>query len=166
MSDLATLIAALDNSDGLVRQQARIELEKMGAPAGDALIEVLEKGQVAAVWEAAKALAVIRTPKAGPALVDVLEYNDPGTRWVAGEAVIALGARGLKPLMTALASRPTSGTLRNGAHHVLKTLIDKNYMLTKYDEIAEPVLAALDGAEPGVGVQSAAHDALLQLDNV
>lgn len=166
MSDVTTLVAALDSPDGLVRQQARIELEKVGAPAGDALIGVLEKGQGPAVWQAAKALTVIRTPKAGPALVDTLEHNDPGVRWVAGEAVIALGARGLKPLMSALETRSTSGNLRDGAHRVLQTLISKNYMLTKYDEIAEPVLAALDGAEPGVGVQGAAHDALLQLDNV
>jgi len=166
MSDMATLIATLDNSDGLVRQQARTELEKMGAPAGDALIKVLKRGQNPSVWEASKALVAIRSPKAGPALVDTLEHNDPGVRWTASDALIALGARSLKPLMSALAVRSKSAPLRDGAHHVLKTLIDKNYMLDKYDEIAEPVLVALDGAEPGVGVQIAAHDAVQQLDDL
>lgn len=164
MSEVNTLVVTLDSSDGLARQQARLELEEIGAPAGDALIGVLQKGQNPAVWEAAKALATIRTPKAAPALVETLEHNDPGVRWVAGEALIGLGARGLVPLMHALEANAISGYLRGGAHHVLNTLISKNYMLTKYDEIATPVLAALDGDGSPTDVQDAAHDAMQQLN--
>lgn len=163
MSDINALVTQLSDRDGLVRQQARFELEKIGEPAADALIEVLQTQSSPAVWEAAKALIKIRDPKAAPALVDTLENSDPGVRWVAAEALIALGARGLEPLMEALANRPTSGTLRDGAHHVLNMLITKNYLLDKYAEIVKPVLVALDNPEHVASVQSAASEALLQL---
>jgi HEAT repeat protein len=160
MSDVATLIQTLSGNDGLARKQARIELEKIGEPAVASLIALLQTGQGPAVWEAAKALCNIRDPKAGPALVVTLESADPGVRWVAAEALIALGAACLEPLCLALASNPTSGNLREGAHHVLYDLINKNYLLDKYTVIARPVLAALDGAEPAVGAQGAAYDAV------
>ena len=165
MSELLTLVATLESPDGMARQTARLELEAIGAPAVDPLITVLQNGRNVAVWEAAKALVTIRDPKAAPALVEALDNNDPGVRWVASDALIALGARCLHPLLDALANRPITGFIRQGAHHVLHTLISKNYMLTKYDEIAEPVLAALDGPEPTTAGQTAASDALQKLDN-
>jgi HEAT repeat protein len=163
MSDINALVVQLSDHDGLVRQKARFELEKIGDPAVDALIEVLQLQSSPSVWEAAKALIKIRSPKAAPALVDTLENNDPGVRWVASEALTALGMHGLEPLMAALASRPTSGTLRDGAHHVLNMLINKNYLLDKYAEMVKPVLAALDNPEHVSSVQSAAGEALQQL---
>lgn len=163
MSDINALIAELSDHDGMARQKARFELEKIGDPAVDALIGVLQTQSGPAVWEAAKALIKIRSPKAAPALVDTLENNDPGVRWVASEALTALGMHGLEPLMAALASRSTSGTLRDGAHHVLNTLITKNYLLDKYAEMVKPVLAALDSPERVASVQSAAYEALEQL---
>ncbi len=160
MSDVAGLIGTMQDSDGLTRQKARIQLEELGAPAVDPLIDLLENGHGQAVWEAAKALKTIHDPRAATALVTALERSDPGVRWLAAEGLIALGAQGLEPLLTGLVANPTGSNLREGAHHVLYDLISKNYLLDKYQVIAEPVLAALDGAEPAVAVQGAAYAGL------
>jgi HEAT repeat protein len=166
MPTTAELIETMRSSDGLARQKARIELEKIGKPAVDPLINLLVSGQGAEVWQAAKALQTIRDPQAASALVGALQRSDPGVRWLAAEGLVALGAQGLAPLLDALAHDPTSSNLREGAHHVLYDLISKNYLLEKYVVIAQPVLAALDGPEPAVAVPSAAHAGLEKLRNL
>ena len=62
------LIADLGSSDGLVRQNARIALIRMGEPAVGSLITALQNKSEPTHWEAAKALKRIGTPDALAAL--------------------------------------------------------------------------------------------------
>jgi HEAT repeat protein len=159
-----SLIATLSSPDGLTRQKARIDLVRMGEPAVDALAAVLQSAPGAAHWEAAKALGQIASPRAAPALVDALEDDQFSVRWLAAEALVALGGQGLVPLLRALAGRPTSGLLREGAHHVLHDLIAKRYLLEPLEVAVKPVLATLDGSEPAVTVPLAAERALALIE--
>ena len=158
-----SLIATLSSPDGLTRQKARIDLVRIGEPAVGALAAVLTGTPGVAHWEAAKALGQIASPSAAPALVDALEDNEFSVRWLAAEALVAVGGQGLAALLHALADRPTSGLLREGAHHVLHDLIAKRYLLESLETAVKPVLAALDGSEPAVTVPGAAEKALTRM---
>ncbi|GIV79630.1 HEAT repeat domain-containing protein [Litorilinea aerophila] len=162
-ANIQVLIAALRNADGLVRQKARIQLVRIGEPAVDALIQVLKQDDGPSHWEAAKALREIASPKAAPALIEALEDNQFSVRWLAAEALIALGQAGLEPLLEALAERPLSSLMIEGAHHVLHDLLAKNYLLERTADLVRPVFQALEGPEPSVGVPLAASKALSEL---
>ena len=109
-------------------------------------------------WEAAKALAEIADPATAPALVAALEDEGPGIRWIAGEGLIALSQNGLVPLLHALARKADSVWLRQGAHHVLRTLAGE-----KLGDVLDPVLRALEESDPEVLVPRAALDVLSML---
>jgi HEAT repeat protein len=59
-------------------------------------------------------------------MVIALYDNDFEVRWLATEGLISIGTACLKPLLEALAEKPGSLDLRQGAHHVLHDLRDKN----------------------------------------
>ncbi len=152
------LMNALCEKDTLRRQRARLSLVDIGAPAVPYLVETLEDSDAeeCARWESAKALSDIGDPAAAPALIDVLGQDELfGIRWLAAEGLIALGRNGLVPLLNALIQRSNSAWLREGAHHVLRTLAGRGL----YVYVA-PVLTALEDIEPAVQVPPAARAAL------
>lgn len=149
------LIAGLADSNGLARLRARHSLVSIGASAVPALTEALSDRNWRVRWESAKALTEIADPSAVDALVAAMEDDRPGVRWIASEGVIALGSRGLVPLLRALIRRSGSAWFRLGAHHVLRAL-DRRGMARQVD----PVLQALNSAEPSVEVPLAALEAL------
>jgi HEAT repeat protein len=127
-SAIHALMALLCDRNTLRRQQARIALVDIGAPAVPYLIQALEdpESEECARWEAAKALSDIGDPAAAPALINALGQDERfGIRWLAAEGLIALERQGLTPLLEALIQRSDSAWLREGAHHVLRTLAGK-----------------------------------------
>jgi HEAT repeats len=119
------------------------------------LIVTLSKGNRNERLEAAKSLAVIKDAKAVYALVRALEDDDHDVRWAAMKALIALNQDCLYPLLQALIKNFDSIWLREGAHHVLHTLMKKG-------NLSEPfvkVFNALEGIEPSVEVPWAAETA-------
>jgi HEAT repeats len=157
-ASLTSLVAELEASDGIRRRDTRERLVEIGRPAGPALITALASPSRSVRWEAAKALGQIRDPRATPALVDALEDVDPAVRWLAAGGLLALGQQGLVALLEALEQCSDSLWLREGAHHVLHTLIRDGLA----DE-AVPVLQALEDIEPAVETPTAAQCALLGL---
>jgi HEAT repeat protein len=155
-----SLIADLGNSDGLVRQNARIALIRMGAPAVDSLITALQNKSEPTHWEAAKALSLIGDARSVQALVSALEDNEFGVRWLAAEGLIAVGYCSLAPLLQALIDRPESVRLREGAHHILHDLVSRNLLDRTSREGVKPVLSALNDIEPTIEVPLASHKAL------
>jgi hypothetical protein len=153
---VGSLTAQLASDDGLVRVNARQSLVAIGAPAVASLIEALRDANSQVRWEAAKALSEIVDPAAAPALVRALQDRGFGVRWLATEGLIALGSRGLTPLLRALVERSDSVRLRQGAHHVLHDLARRRDLT----QVLQPVLAALDGIEPSLQVPVAAEAAL------
>jgi HEAT repeat protein len=153
------LIASLGDDDGLVRQRARRSLVVLGALAVPSLTRALNDPSDHKRWEAAKALGQIRDPVSAPALVHALEDRDFGVRWLVAEALIALDDKALAPLLEAMTRHSASRWLREGAHHVLRMLADKDL-----HDLVAPVLAALDGVEPVLEVPQAARAALDELN--
>jgi HEAT repeat protein len=156
VSDVDGLIAALRTSRPVDRTHAREGLVAIGGPAVDPLIRLLEDSRPHVRWEAVKALGSIGDRAAAPSLVGALEDEDDGIRWLAARGLIALGREALPPLLSALAYRPSSWTLLEGAHHALSGLYERG----KLPGLAKPVLAALNGATPQMAVHMAAYVAL------
>ena len=158
-TDIPALIAMLSDKNGLLRRRARERLVALGGPAVGFLVELLGHHKPLLRWEATKALSAIGDPRTAADLVRLLEEDeDEDVRWLAAEGLIALGWAGLQPLLTALANRPGSVTLRDGAHHVCHNLSRR-----KVYEALKPVLAALNEPDPELAVSSVARTALDKL---
>jgi hypothetical protein len=152
---IASSIAALASTDGVERQAAREKLEEIGRPAVPSLLRSLESSSARARWEAAKALGQIADPSAAPALVNTLEDEKAAVRWLAATALINLGRDALAPLLIGLEGHSDSIWFRDGAHHVLSSLVKDGVA----DE-ALPVLEALENLEPCIEAPIAAYHAL------
>jgi hypothetical protein len=162
-TQIEQLIGQLGQQDGLIRQQARIALVRIGEPAVGPLIEALENRTGYTHWEAAKALSQIGSPQAAQALVEALQDDEFSVRWLAAEGLIAISEDSLKPLLTALVNNPQSALLREGAHHVLHDLVHRLSLKPPLRKQVEPVLAALNDIEPAVEVPPVAEQALHKL---
>lgn len=163
---IRTLIADLNNSNGIIRQKARIELVSIGEAAVDALIAIMKNKTGYAHWEAAKALSQIGSPKAAQALVKALEDDQFSVRWLAAEGLIAIGRDGLAPLLRALEYNSGSVRLREGAHHVLHDMVSgKSWLESSLKAQLRPVLTALNDIEPALAVPRPAQKALRGLNS-
>jgi hypothetical protein len=154
-ADVHDLIEALAGTHPTDRQHAREALVGIGRPAVSSLIRLLDDPRSQVRWEVVKALGAIGDPAAAPALIGALEDEESSVRWLAANGLIDLGHEALQPLLSALAYRPTSPDLIEGAHHVLDKLYWK-----KAPRIVKPVLAALNGPSPQMAVHVAAYSAL------
>ncbi len=119
---ISELIVELRSKDGATRERARASLVKLGKPAVSSLIGLLSDKKELMRWEACKALASIKDPRAIGPLVDALRDRSMDIRWLAGKGLIALGTRSIIPLLQALKLGFDSVPLREGAHHVLNAL--------------------------------------------
>jgi HEAT repeat protein len=155
---IASLVDALANVDGVERQAARVQLEQIGPAAVPALTRALQSPSDRARWEAAKALGEIADPRAAQALVSTLQDEKAAVRWVAATALINLGRDALVPLLRGLEDDSDSTRFRDGAHHVLRSLVKDGVA----DE-AIPVLEALENLEPCVEARIAAYHLLQAL---
>lgn len=154
-ASISSLVADLASEDEVQRTDARQSLVAIGRPAVAPLTEALGDSRRQVRWEAAKALCEIADPAAAPALVKTLQDSEFSIRWLASEGLIALGPRGLEPLLRALMEHSDSVWLRQGAHHVLHDLARG---ILK--EVLQPVLAALEDIEPSLEAPLAARTAL------
>jgi HEAT repeat protein len=153
---IGSLIADLASKDGLVRESARLSLVAVGRPVVGALVKSLTDRNRQVRWEAAKALSAIADPTAAPALVKALEDEEFSVRWLAAKGLIALRSQGLPPLLRALIKRSDSGSLLQGAHHVLHELARRGVP----KDVVQPLLAALEDFQPSLEVPPAARAAL------
>lgn len=158
-NSVAALIAMLNSDDGLTRAHARKSLVKIGTAAVPSLIQILTDPQDRLRWEAAKALSQIGDPMAAAALVKALDDDNSGVRWLAAEGLVILGRAGLVPLLEALRQHSDSIRLREGAHHVLRSLAREDLNVS----IVSPVLAVLEDIEPAIQLPLVAHAALSML---
>jgi HEAT repeat protein len=161
-SKIDALVLALAAEDGTQREKARKELVDIGGPAVAALAAALKSSRERVRWEAAKALTGIGDPAAVLTLIDALQDASFGVRWLAAEGLIAAGHDGLQPLLEALIHHSDSVWLREGAHHVLRTLATEKDL---HDALA-PVLAALDAFESVLETPPAAAQALKALQEM
>jgi len=154
-----TLVADLANHNDSVRVKARHSLVAMGKAAVPLLTEALKSQNSLTKWEAAKALGEIGDPNTASALVEALEDEDFDVRWLAAEGLTKMNINALRPLLLALEKRGDSFFLQEGAHHVFHDLAKG--ALRKF---LAPVLAALEGLEPGEEVPWAArHEMVVEV---
>jgi hypothetical protein len=148
----------LRSEDPGTREEACKALIALGRPAVPPLVDTLSDPHDHARREAARALSRIHDPSSAPDLVRSLEDELPGVRWLAGEGLIAMGRDGIVPLFRALISRSDSVRLRQGAHHVLRSLSAGDH-----GRQMALVLEALEGPEPISALPVAAFNALKEL---
>lgn len=153
--ELQTLVADLTCTDVIKCQNARRRLVAMGEDAVEALERALLDKNHWVHWEAAKALAEIRSPTATQALVDALEHVEFDQRWIAAEGLISIGRPALVPLLERLIDRPRSLWLQQSAHHVMSDIKPD-----ELHEILEPVISAIEGPEPAIEVPLTARKAI------
>jgi hypothetical protein len=122
---IQSLIKKLMSEDGVVRNNARLELVKIGESTIDFLAELVNNSNDRVRWEAIKAMGEIKSPSTIPFLVDALEDEVSSVRWLAAEGLIALKNEGIRAILDALIERKESYLLRQGAHHVLHDLNKK-----------------------------------------
>lgn len=161
VESIETLMNNLGSADDDVRVNARRSLVAMGNTAVAPLAKGLENKKYLVRWEAAKALSEIGNPAAAPALVKALEDEEFDVRWIAAEGLIKTNIHGAIPLLQALKERGESTLLQKGAHHVFRDL-SKGAL----KKSLAPVLAALEGIEPGEEVPLAALKAMETLEKL
>jgi hypothetical protein len=152
------MVGELASPDGLERHAAREQLEGIGKPATPYLLTALQSPSEHARWEAAKALGKIADPGAAPALVRSLEDEKGAIRWLAANALTNLGRDALVPVLRGLEGHSDSIWFRDGAHHVLVTLIRDGVA-----DDALPVLEALEHIAPCIEAPVAAYHLLEDL---
>jgi HEAT repeat protein len=148
------LMASLASKDGLERVRARKALVAIGEPAVGYLVKSLQDEQEWVRWEAAKTLSQIGSPSATQALIAALEDKMFDVRWLSAEGLIAIGKDALVPLLHVLVDHPESSWLREGVHHVLHGIEDK-----EFEAIIAPVISSLESITP-IEVPLAAEKAL------
>lgn len=151
-------VQAFESKDPVERETARGELAKVGESAVPTLVTALRHQKQQVRWEAAKTLTAIAHPAAASSLVDALGDEDNDVRWVAGEALIALGGDAIVPVLEGIVQLGDVQWRYEGAHHVLHEL--RTGQLT---ETLQPVLDALDSAEPQIAAPVEAEKALTKL---
>ncbi len=132
-NSIESLIKDLMSDDGVVRNEARLELVKMGECTIDFLAELVNNSNDRVRWEAIKAMGEIKSLLTIPFLMDALEDEMSSVRWLAAEGLIALKKDGIRAILEALIECKESYLLRQGAHHVLNDLNKK----LKDNKIAE-----------------------------
>jgi HEAT repeat protein len=157
---IKSVIANLRSRDGIVRHKAREALTLIGKQAVRHLIPLLKDPEDDVRWEAAKALTEIADARGASGLVGTLEDHNFGVRWLAAEGLIAIRRAALPPLVEALTKHSDSAWLREGAHHVLHDLAYKD---PEVKDFVAPVITALEGIEPEIGVMEPAYAALEKL---
>jgi hypothetical protein len=116
------LISDLRSDDGIIREDARHQLVKLGEDVVDYLGGYLNADDVLLRWEVVKTLADIQKPVAAYFLVNAMEDNMISIRWIAAEGIIRLRQKGLKPLLERLIDSVDSPRIIEGAHHVFHSL--------------------------------------------
>ncbi len=153
---IESLVSVFSSVDESLRQSVRWSLVNIGEDTIPALAEALRRGNRDARWEAAKTLGEIGSPLAAPALVEGLHDDVFDIRWLASNGLIALGIRGLEPLMEALIENPDSARLKECAHHVVRVLVESDLR-----EMLAPLKAALGDSK--ADVREAAESVLEEL---
>jgi HEAT repeat protein len=149
-------LASLASPDVLERDRARHRLVWAGSASLGPLIAALPDADRIARWEIVKALGEIRDAAAAPALIELLDDQRFDLRWLAAEGLIALDQDGIPPLLRSLEHAAWDNVwLREGAHHILRSQLSGPLGPT-----IAPVVAALEGSEPGLSVPLAAFQAL------
>ncbi len=153
------MINELNSYDGMKRQKTRKMLVSFGTTATPFLLKALTYPVELIRWEAAKALGEIKDPDAAEALVRALQDESINVRWTSMDSLIELGQDAICPLFEALREKFESVWLREGAHHILHVLMDRDQLTPSQIKVFE----ALESVEPDVQVPWAVDQAMKEM---
>lgn len=159
LSVIRTLIRHLTSRSGLIRHHARTSLVAIGNATVPSLLELRDHRRREVRWEAVKALGEIGNFEANAGLISSLTDESFDVRWLAAEALIAQGQKVIVPLLRAIMLQPGSELLRESAHHILRSLVDR-----KLARDIQPVLKALEDIDFTPKVRVVARKALRNLE--
>lgn len=158
IEDIPVLISRLSDEDGLVRQNARLDLQTIGKPAVPQLCWMMNNKNKHARWEAAKALAELADPVSIPWLIKALDDKVFEIRWLAEIALIRIQMPALVPLLQALLLTKKQNWLSEGARHVVRGMA-KDEMV----EMLAPMVNAFDSIDFRIKVPIEARKLLIKL---
>ena len=158
MEDISVLIEKLSDEDGLVRQNARLDLQTIGKPALPQLCWTLNSKNKHARWEAARALAELHDPQSVPWLIRALDDKEFDIRWLAGLALIRIQELALVPLLESLLVTRKQNWLWEGARHVIRGMAKEDMA-----EILAPMVNAFDSIDFRIKVPIEARKLLMTL---
>jgi HEAT repeat protein len=138
---LESLLEALSNKDGLLREKARKALVALGAPAVLPLAEALRHSASTQIrWEAAKALGAMHDVRAIPALIAALDDRDSDVVWLAAVGLNGFGKKAWPELLQELVDKGTESVgLRKELHHVFH-----NQQEAGYEDLLAALMTALE----------------------
>ena len=123
-------LSQLDRLLDLRDYHKHIEAKEDFIERGASILPVMHKLLMSKHWvirkEAIKIIREIAHKSSIPAAISMLEDPESDIRWIAAEALINMGRISIKPVLEALVLDSESYYLRQGAHHVLKALINKD----------------------------------------
>lgn len=127
-NQIASLISDLGDKNGLTRQRARLALVHIGNKSVPSLLEVLRSQNAHVRWEAVRTLGELAQPDTATALTNMLLDEDTSVRWAAMESLIRLERASLRPLLESFIHNFDSIWMREGVHHILHVLKDRNHL--------------------------------------
>jgi HEAT repeat protein len=156
--EISQLVAKLSDKDGLVRQNARLDLQTIGKPAVPQLCWTMNSKNKHARWEAARALAELVDPSSVPWLIKALDDKEFDIRWLAGLALIRIQLPALVPLLEALLVTRKQDWLWEGARHIIRGMARGDR-----DNILTPLINAFDSIDFRMNVPIEARKLLIAL---
>ncbi|MGD0854990.1 MAG: HEAT repeat domain-containing protein [Dehalococcoidia bacterium] len=156
--DISVLVTKLSDEDGLVRQNARLDLQTIGKPAVPQLCWTMNNKNKHARWEAARALAELADPSSLPWLIKALDDKEFDIRWLVGLALIRIQIPALVPLLEALLVTRKQNWLWEGARHVIRGMAQGEMA-----EMMTPLVNAFDSIDFRMNVPIEARKLLIIL---
>ena len=121
---LPQLYGLIDIEDYKNHIKSRKELIKAGREILQVMYKMLKSDDKIIRKEAMKVVERIADTASIPVAIEMLEDRESEIRWIAAEALIRFGRETIDPLLRALIRHGISFYLRQGAHHVLSSLIN------------------------------------------
>ncbi len=134
---------------------------QIGMDAVPRLIDVLASPDAAARWRAAEVLADVGDPRAVEPFVRALDDPDQAVRWNAARGLARMERSGLEAVLRALATRPLTPWLAQGARYVLHRA-----QLSHRSRRLPALLAALGHPSASVEVPVRAAEALAEIQGL
>ena len=158
---IEALVRALHTQHGILGHSITAALVQIGPDAVPRLIDELDQPDDTARWHVTEALADLTDPRAVDPLVHAIEDPDLAVRWNAARGLARLGKPALEAMLRALATRPLTPSLAQGAQYILR-----HTGLSHRSQRLPAVVAALGHPSASVEVPVRAAEALAEIESV
>ncbi|HYX10148.1 MAG TPA: HEAT repeat domain-containing protein [Bacteroidales bacterium] len=144
--DVLAELPGLLSERTLKRLDARNKLIEKGNEILPQVYKLVDSKHRQLRWEAAQIVKAMASADAIPKLLSLLSDYESDIRWIAAEGLIELGRASLIPLLKYVLDHVTDPYIKNGAHHVLREVLNRHeraenrdllHALNNYQETGE-----------------------------